>query len=258
MNTIHKTDTGMSPLLQPVVQRSYTAGFNFDAPAPGAGAGPEPPTPPGQQAAKEPGQQQQQQQQQQNFSRPAEDTTKTFEFDEGTSPASDLTDDNDSAGIKMPPGSAKAFANFVGSAIQQYLPKATYAYAKIEMESVKVNVEKGNLTLNWIDVFTEMNKSAEEGLKISDESIKMWKSAFKDWLEYNNIAAANPNTALIMATLLLLADQGVKTYQIKKSLQKCMIEALEASNPGKFSKKMNIPEDKKTDTKTEENEARRA
>jgi len=240
MSAIQKTDTSKSPLLQPVIQRDYTKGINFNTNAPGPAAGPAPDPGPGPAKGNAtsplPGEGQQPKP---DFTPPADDNTKPFTFDSETDNASDLLEGEEGPGINIPAGSAKTFANFVGNAIQMYLPKATYGYVKIDMENVLVNVEKGNLTGNWIETFEKINKNTEEALKIPDESIKMWKAAFKDWLEYKNIQAANPTTAFVSATILLLADQGVRAWSIKQDNERYMRQALEASNPGMFAKEKN-------------------
>jgi len=238
MSVIQKTDTSKSPLLEPVTQRDYTKGINFNtkgsgpAPAPVPDPGPGPATGsatsplPGENTGPKP-----------NFTPPAgDDNTKPFTFDSETDNASDLLAGEEGPGINIPAGSAKTFANFVGSAIQTYLPKATYGYVKIDMENILVNVEKGTLTGNWIETFEKINKNTEEALKIPDESIKMWKAAFKDWLEYKNIEAANPTTAFVAATVLLLSDQGIRAWSIKQDNEGYVRQGIEASNPGTFSK----------------------
>lgn len=252
MGEIHKTDTARSPLLQPVIQRDYTKGFSALEPdavpappptpeqkAPGQSSPPPPTPPPGPSP---------------NYTAPPEeDYTRPFSFDEEVDSASDLADGEGAQGVTMPAGSAKAFANFAGNAIQQYLPKLTYGYVKIDIENVIVNVEKGNLTHNWIDVFTKINDATEKGLAIPDESIKMWKSAFKEYLEYKNITAANPETAFWAATALLLGDQGVRAYSIKKTNERYMAEAIQASNPGLFEKQSSPPPQQQASSNNNQN-----
>ena len=241
---MQKTDVSNSPMLKPVMERSYTQGLAADTgqttqqsepindtsqqeqPKDGAGKPTPPPT-------------------QQQFNIP-KDGTKEFSFDQTPEGASDVGEGDTSEGLSISSASAKTFANFVGDAIQMYLPKATYSYSKIDIENVIVNIQKGLLTNNWLDAFTAINKATEEALKISDDSIKMWKKAFKDYLESENITFANPKTALILATLLLLVDQGVKAHQIKKSNEEYMKQALEHSNPNVFQKK--VKETEKTET----------
>lgn len=233
---MEKTNTSKSPLLKPVIERDYTKGINLTEPDiasnTGSGSNPppqqtrpeatqaqSPPPPPGQK-----------------FNIPADDT-KAFSFDELPPEGGDIDDADTLDGVNISSASAKTFANFVGDAIQMYLPKLTYGYSKIDIENVIVNIEKGTLTANWLDAFNHINLNTEEALQISDDAIKMWKKAFKDYLESENIAFANPKTALIMATVVLLADQGVRAYQIRKSNEEYMRQALEKSNPYIFDQK---------------------
>jgi hypothetical protein len=231
---IQKTDTSRSPLLKPVIQREYTKGMNFDAPKDNLSSpAPEPPnqpvtgpkpnyTPPPPGPTPTPTD---------PINKDIQDNTKGFAFDEVNDNPSDLQE-NESADTKIPAGTARTFANTIGNMVQIYLPRATYGYVKIDMESVRANVEMGNLTINWIDAFEEMNKQAEQALQIPDETMKMWKSAFQHYLEYKNIKAANPETEFWIATGVLLTDQGIRTYGLKKQLEQIMQQALEASNPG--------------------------
>lgn len=234
---MEKTDTSRSPLLKPVIERDYTKGGGFDLKPPGPQ--PKPGTVPGESAAAgaKPGEPGPQPKPGANFERPADDFTRPFSFDEDTERVSDLHEGEGGPGVTIPMGSAKTFANFVGNAIQLYLPKATYGYVKIDIDNAIINVEKGYLLGKWVDTFREINKNTEEALKIPDESIKMWKAAFKDYLEYKQMKFANPETAFWAATVLLITDQGVRAYSIKKQNEKFMRDALEESNPGLIIKK---------------------
>lgn len=235
MGEMIKTDTSKSPLLKPVIERDYTKGFEINQPAAEPAPGPEPsPGPKAASPGPSPGPQKGPEM---NFNKPEGDFTKEFSFDAPVDNDSDLQDGEAGPGVSVPMGSAKTFANFVGNAIQLYLPKATYGYVKIDIDNAIVNVEKGYLQGKWIDTFRKINENTEEALKIPDESIKMWKAAFKDWLEYKQMAFANPETAFIAATILLLADQGVRAYSIKKQNEKFMRDAIEESNPGLIVKK---------------------
>jgi hypothetical protein len=240
MSVIHKTDVVKSPLLQPVVHRDYTAGFNFNE---AAGAKPadttQKPSPEPEIKGGAP-----------NFtpplgptsgpgsggSQPVDDGTKPFSFDEETDNPSDLGE-GDNPSLTMPTGSARTFANFIGNAVQIYLPKASYGYVKIDMSDIRMNIENGYLTLNFLDVFETVNKNSEEALKIPDENIKMWKAAFQHYLEYKQVTFANPETEFWAATALLLGDQGIRIYSLKKTNEKLVREAIAGCNPGIFEKK---------------------
>lgn len=238
MATIQKTDVSGSPLLKPVIERSYTMGLDLNdgqsakQPEPPKAQTPPPPKP-GAQTNPKP-----------NFTPPPppppgppiDDTTKPFSFNEEIEDPNDIGEDGEGPGVTLPTGSAKTFANFAGDALQIYLPKLTYGYVKIDMDNVIFNVQQGNLQNKWIDAFQKINENTEEALKIPDDSIKMWKKAFKDYLESENIAFANPKTAFIAATLMLLVDQGVRAYSIRKQNEKFMEEALRQSNPDQFVK----------------------
>jgi hypothetical protein len=254
MDKIEKTDTSKSPLLKPVMQRDYTKGIGSTS-EPTATPAPEPVNKvTSQQGPSEPGAQA-------NFQKPSQengplpgDSTKAFSFDEATETSSDLGEGDQGPGVGFPTGSARTFANTIGNIVQIYLPRATYAYCKIDMENVRMNVEKGHLGMNWIEPFEEMNKSAEDGLKIPDESIKMWKAALQHFLEYKKVAFANPETEFYAATAVLLVDQGARAYSIKKQLEDYMRQALAESHPEAYVKQTVQPEQPK---KEEPNEPER-
>jgi hypothetical protein len=260
---IEKTNTFKSPLLKPVIERNYTRGISINeqgAVTSPAGKEPIPPPPPpdanvkgaenqpsspapgdqgaGKQSSPSPGGQQ--------YNIPA-DETKGFTFDDIPTSPSDIEDGDHGEGIGITSASAKTFANFVGDAIQLYLPKFSYNYSKIDIENVIVNIQKGILTEKWLEAFTTINIRTEEGLKISDDAIRMWKKAFKDYLEYKNIKLANPETAFWGATAVLLFDQGLRTYQIKKANEEYMRQALQHDSPNLFIKKDVQPGENKSE-----------
>jgi hypothetical protein len=259
MATIQKTDTNRSPLLKPIINRDYTKGMQYNSPEPKPQPAPDkPPVIPASDDVT-PGPQP-------NFDKPPQephnephpgDETKSFTFNEDNDNPGDLKEGETGPGVSIPAGTARTFANTIGNIIQIYLPRAAYAYCKIDMENVRMNVEKGHLGFNWIEPFGEMNKSAEEGLKIPDESIKMWKAAFQHWLEYKNIALANPDTEFAIATTVLLTDLGLRAYGIKKQLEDYMIQALKDSHPERYTVKSPIvtPEPKKEETNEPERRA---
>ena len=85
----------------------------------------------------------------------------------------------------------------------------------------------------------------------------MWKAAFQHWLEYKNIALANPDTEFAIATTVLLTDLGLRAYGIKKQLEDYMIQALKDSHPERYTVKSPIvtPEPKKEETNEPERRA---
>jgi hypothetical protein len=232
METIQKTDTMRSPLLQPVIQRDYTKGLGAasvqptPAPGPSASAAPAPGPTPGPTAGP-------------NYNKPPDappvnDGTKEFQFNEVNDSESDLQEGEQGPGVTIPAGSARTFANTIGNMIQIYLPRATYGYVKIDIENARMNAINGVLGMNWIEEFEKMNATAEEGLKIPDESIKMWKAAFQHYLEYKNVTIANPETEFWVATGVLLLDQGIRTISIKNQLEEIMRQAIAHSQPDSF------------------------
>lgn len=236
---MEKTNTSRSPLLRPVIERDYTKGISINSDS-GTASSAQPAAssiqpPPG--GAQSPGVTAQPGPSQQKFNIPPPDSTKEFSFDEMHSGDEDKETGDFSGGINIPTGSAKTFANFVANAVKIYLPRVSYDYVKIDIENVIVNVEKRLLTANWIPTFTKINETTEEALKIPEESIKMWEKALQHFLEYKQLAFANPVTEFVVASILLLTDQGVRVYSIKKTNEQYMKQAIEASNPETLGRK---------------------
>ncbi len=248
MPDFQKTDIAKSPLLTPVIERDYTKGLeNFNLDPPQGSQEPKPKPEPNQP---QPGQKPPTGQ----TKPPVDDFTKGFAFDEEPADPSDTAEGESLDGVNFPAGSAKTFANFAGDAIKIYLPRLTYGYAKIDIDNVIFNVQQGNLENKWITAFTQINENTEQGLQIPDETIKMWKKAFKDYLEYEKMSFANPKTTFIIATIVLLSDQGVRAWQIKKQNEKFMEEALKQTSPEKF-KRFTTSDKDKTDKNGSESKA---
>lgn len=264
MGVIHKTDISKSPLLTPVIKRDYTSGMASEnvSKEQNLGASPEPGAqkeinpPPGQSSTQGP-----------NYTAPPppppggqQDTTKAFSFDEESGSASDLGEGEQAPEIVIPPANARTFANTLGSLIQINLPKLMYGIAKVDIDNIIVNVEKGVLTAGWIDTFKTINENTETALKISDETMKVWKSACMHWLEYQKFTFINPNTEFIIASANLAAEIGINTYRCTKANQDLVRQAIEASNPGYFERQVNIkqPEEKKEPEKTQTDGAKAA
>jgi hypothetical protein len=258
METIEKTNTNRSPLLQPIINRDYTRGLgqNSHSSEPGAASpGPvkdnEPVNTPGPGAG------------QTNFNKPSSepipggDTTKQFAFNEENDTESDLKDGETGPEVTIPTGSARTFANTIGNLVQIYLPKATYGYVKIDIENIRMNVEKGMLGFQWIDHFGHINEDAEKALQIPDDVIKMWKAALQHYLEYKQVAFANPETEFWVATGVLLTDQGIRTYSLKKQLESYVQQALIDSHPESYVKQP-VKEEKNEKTSTHDEERRAA
>jgi hypothetical protein len=250
---MEKTDTTRSPLLQPVIKRSYTSGLTLDdkgsvtkvndkgedagAVIPEGGNAPAGSSPQAGQAGAAPGGGATEPRPGARYNIP--DDTKEFTFNDDIPEGGpgDVSGEDHGEGIGISAQSAKTFANFIGDAIQIYVPKVAYGVCKVDIENIIMNVNKGVLTIEWIDVFKGVNSRTEEALKISDDEIKMWKKAFKDYLEYKNIKIANPETAFWGATAVLVANLGLKTYQARQANIELVRQAIMHCRPDLFIKK---------------------
>jgi hypothetical protein len=232
--------SAISPLLgDPVIVRDYTQGIDKQL------------VEPGQSKEKvmndEP--KDTSQQQNQNFNQPPPGQgPNQFSFNRDIDDTTDASDD-DQPGMNLAAGSAKAFANVVGDIIKVKVPEICNAFVKIDLNSIETHIINGNINENLRDVFKQINIDTREGLEFSEDEIKMWKKAFKEYLEYKNIAVANPETAFWLATGVLITTQTIKVRELSKKNQQYIVDAINSYNPGYFDSfraKMNKEPEKET------------
>lgn len=217
----------VSPLLaSPIIERDYTKGIEnqIEEPVPEpvpqlSGATPDPPPP-------EPDQPQ--------FTHAdnlGPDETRGFSFETPIDDdASDITDD-DAPGFDLSSTSAKSFANTIGDVGQAYLPLLAYTQAAVDLNSIKMHVANGNMSPSMNDAFSSVNEATLEALKIKDDEIKMWKKAFKEWLESENMSFASPKNALLIATAAVVSKLSISTIQASKQNKQFIRDAIMSYNP---------------------------
>lgn len=221
----------ISPLLSDkVIERDYTKGIeqqlgdnNNRPPAPPNPGQPDPPPPPPGPSAPNDSHDFNQQ----NIQEPS-----GFKFEEVADP-SDVTGD-EGEGFNLAATSAKSFANIVGDIIKVKVPEISYGFVKVDTNSIEAHIVNGNINPSLRDVFHQINAGTLEALQFSDDEIKMWKKAFKDYLEYKNIAAANPETAFWIATGVLVVTQGFKIRELNKVNKQYIVDAINSFNPSYF------------------------
>jgi hypothetical protein len=230
-----KRSLSISPLLsEDVIVRDYTKGIEtqltggkpkiepYKAPEPQPKPSPAPkPDPAPSQAT---------------FTPPGDFTEPTgFQFDPDVDP-SDVTDaDAATPGqLDLASGSAKAFANVIGDLIKVKVPEVSFQFVKIDLNSIERHIQSGNIQASLREVFAQINVGTRQALEFSDDEIKMWKKAFKEYLEYKNISAANPETAFWIATGVLVITQGIKINQLSKQNNGYIVDAINSYNPGYF------------------------
>jgi hypothetical protein len=229
----------ISPLLgEPVIVRDYTQGIEKQLGEPG-------------QSKIINDEAKDTSQQNQNFSQPPPPPGQgpnQFSFNRDIDDTTDATDD-DPSGMNLAAGSAKAFANVVGDIIKVKVPEICNAFVKIDLNSIETHIINGNINENLRDIFKQINIDTREGLEFSEDEIKMWKKAFKEYLEYKNIAVANPETAFWLATGVLITTQTIKVRELSKKNQQYIVDAINSYNPGYFDSfraKMNKEPEKET------------
>jgi hypothetical protein len=251
-----KRPQAVSPLLAgPIIERDYTQGIESQleseepgqsGPSPGAeGAGP------GEAEHKE---------QFTHSDHFEPDETKGFSFEEPVS------DDPSDIGGDEPPGfdlsstTAKAFANTIGDLIKVYVPQITFSYSGVDLSSIKMHVNNGNMQAGMVDAFLEVNKNTFEKLQFEDDEIKMWKKAFKEYLEYKNVKFANPENSFWMATIALFGVQTIKGIQANKQNKQFIHDAIMSYNPEFFEsfKAKNAEEPEKEEKSEEGNKSKKS
>lgn len=224
-----KRSLTVSPLLsEKVIERDYTKGIEtqlggqqsttYKAPEPQPDPNPiSKPEPPPQQEFGH------------RFEEPA-----GFQFQEDIDPSDVTGDEPTGEGMNLAAGSAKAFANVIGDMIKVKVPEVSYQFVKVDLNSIESHIQNGNIQPALRDVFHQINATTLDALQFSDEEIKMWKKAFKEYLEYKNIAAANPETAFWIATGVLVLTQGIKVNQLSNMNKQYIVDAINSYNPGYF------------------------
>jgi hypothetical protein len=244
-----KTDTARSPLLKPVIERKYTQGLTIDdkgsASMPGAdkevketttgsqaGQTAAGPGSPGTGAAPGPGT---------KFNIPPSDDTKGFSFDDFPE-RGEIEDTGKAADIGISSMSAKSFANFASNAIAVYVPRVSYKICSVDISDVRLEIEKTNLTPNWLPFFEGVNERTAEGVKVPQDSLKMWEKACQAYLEYKKFNFANPETAFWAATIALAGEISVNIIQLKATNKDLMRQALASSRPDLYIKPPTEPQ----------------
>jgi hypothetical protein len=168
------------------------------------------------------------------FNHPSDFTEPAgFQFQEDVDP-SDVTGDEPAGDMNIASGSAKGFANVIGDMIKIKVPEIAYPFIKVDMGSIEAHIANGNMHPSMRDVFTQVNEQSLAAIGFSDDEIKMWKKAFKEYLEYKNIAAANPETAFWIATGVLALSFGIKFNQLSKQIKQMLVDSITSYNPGYY------------------------
>lgn len=217
----------VSPLLaSPIIEKDYTRGIEsqIDKPTPDT-------TPKSDGAIADPPPKEPDQTQFTHADHFEPDKTKGFSFEAPIDDdASDITDD-DAPGFDLASTSAKAFANTIGDLIKVYVPQITYSYAGVDINSIKMHIANGNMQAGMNEAFENVNKNTFEALQFEDDEIKMWKKAFKEYLEYKNLQFANPENSFWVATAILFGVQGMKGVQASKQNKQFIRDSIMSYNP---------------------------
>jgi hypothetical protein len=184
---------------------------------------PQQPTPQPQQAAQQPSQQAQPQQPSQPFNpldfaqdpsterltqpqTPLDDPSirsMSFEFDEPESSEGGGESSGGSGGgastIQLPKGESKAFAKLMVQIGSAYIPMLCTKIASVNISELEILEAERMVPHGSVELFRRINASTEQALQITEEEQKMLYDALKAYLEWKNIEAANPGTALAIA-----------------------------------------------------------
>ena len=252
METLEKIPTKSPLLTDAVIERDYTKGIENQISDPGATQRAQQTTQQAASSSPEP-----ENKGQQGFTPPGQfEEPKGFSFEQPIEDPSD-TQDGDPTGFEIASGSAKTFANVIGDLIKIKVPEISFNFCKIDLNSIETHIQNGNINSALREVFQNINTGTREALEFSEDEIKMWKKAFKEYLEYKNFKGANPETAFWLASATLVVTQGIKIRELRKNNKQYIVDAINSYNPSYFDSfraKMNKEpdkEDKSPEAKTE-------
>lgn len=180
------------------------------------------------------GQQDQQQQYQQPGPGGDFDGPKGFAFKEEIEGDPSDTEDGDDGPFAMASGSATTIANVIGDLIKIKVPDMTFKYCKVDLGNIEMHINSGNIAPSLREPFQQINAATHEALEYSDDEIKMWKKAFKKYLEYKKIKAANDETAFYIASGTMALTTVINMRALKKQNEQYIIHAINSYNPGYF------------------------
>jgi hypothetical protein len=178
---------------------------------------------------KETSQKQEQSQQQQTFSSTegGEEEPKTFTFED---PSQQTGEQSGDSSVRFDELSTDVFADVCGNLIETYVPKMTYKKASIDINDVKKDINKGELLPKYESVFEKANENTKKALEFEKKEIDNWKYALKECLKYNQASFANPNTAFLVATGELIANQTIRMNKAINSNRQLLLQAKADSN----------------------------
>lgn len=245
MSTLEKIPTKSPLLSDAVIERDYTKGIESQLSGSQPSQPQQPIEPPNPASESE----QAQQQAGTGFTAPGNfEEPAGFSFDQEIDDKTDAQE-GEEPGISLASASAKTFANVVGDLIKIKVPEVSFNFCKIDLNSIEAHIQNGNINSALREVFQQINTGTREALEFSEDEIKMWKKAFKEYLEYKNIKGANPETAFWIATATLVVTQGIKVRELRKNNKQYIVDAINSYNPSYFDSfraKMNKEPDKDT------------
>ena len=135
--------------------------------------------------------------------------------------------------IKMPSAQAANFSDTIGNIFNTYVPPIMHTLiTKVDENNVMMWAERGLIHQTFVGTIKKVNENNLKTLKATEEEMDTWKKALKDFLEYKNIKAANPESAFYMATAFLVGNMIIKAKQASKETKELLWKAIQTSNPG--------------------------
>jgi len=142
---------------------------------------------------------------------------RTMSFDEmgsdGGDESSEGSDEGGKQNIKLPQAEVHEFAKVIVQVGSMYIPVFLSKFAKIKITELELGEHQGVFPAGTVDFFKQINLKTEQGLAITEEEQKMLLSALKSYLQWKNIEAANPGTALAIAVGAVILRLGLATAQ---------------------------------------------
>ena len=135
--------------------------------------------------------------------------------------------------IKMPSAQAANFSDTIGNIFNTYVPPILHTLiTKVDENNVLMWADRGLIHPTFIGTVRQINEVNLKNLKATEEEMNTWKKALKDFLEYKNIKAANPESAFYLASAFLVGNMIIKAKQSAKETKELLWKAIQTANPG--------------------------
>jgi hypothetical protein len=121
--------------------------------------------------------------------------------------------------MQLPKGEAKAFAKLMVQIGSAYVPMLCVRIASVNIAELEMLEAQGIVPPGSANLFRRMNAEMSESLQITEDEQKMLYDALKAYLEWKNIEAANPGTALAVALGVIAIRLSIETVSSRAEMK---------------------------------------